>query len=275
MAWERAVAVCYCFIQEFIRLKCTSKGKPKWIRNQAELEELTYEFYLYASSELRTQFSSLHMFSEIFKAYPSDYFVPPLVPKHKETLSQIDNRIDQLLEFSATWTEKMKNIYVKKEKRMNVQKVIQSQYLASLAMMRQVIELCPAAMWDDRAVKNRYWQVAYHGLFFIHFYLQPTEADFVPWEKHQPHYDDMGIGGDKEPCNQADMLAYLALVEEQVRSVVPILDLEAESGFHWLPFNKLELQFYSMRHLMGHVGELSERLWVQAGVEVEWVGKGE
>jgi hypothetical protein len=157
-----------------------------------------------------------------------------------------------------------------------LQIIIQSQYLASLAMMKQAIELCPAEMWDDRAVKNRFWQVAYHGLFFIHFYLQPTEADFVAWEKHQPHYDGMGLmADDNEPCSQADMLDYLALVEGEVRRVVPTLDLEAASGFHWLPFNKLELQFYSMRHLMGHVGELSERLWVQAGLEVEWVGKGE
>ena len=158
---------------------------------------------------------------------------------------------------------------------MSIQEVVQSQYLASLAMMKQVVELCPAAMWDDRTVKNRFWQVVYHGLFFIHFYLQPTEADFVPWEKHEPHYDGMGLTADaNEPCSQADMLDYLALVEEEVRRIVPTLDLEAESGFHWLPFNKLELQFYSMRHLMGHVGELSERLWVQAGVEVAWVGKG-
>ena len=157
---------------------------------------------------------------------------------------------------------------------MNIEQVIQSQYLASLAMMKQVIELCPAVLWDDRTVKNRFWQVVYHGLFFIHFYLQPTEEDFVPWEKHQAHYDDMGLGGDQEPCSQADMLDYLALVEEQVVVLVPTLDLEAASGFHWLPFHKLELQFYSMRHLMGHVGELSERLWVEAGVEVKWVGKG-
>ena len=51
---------------------------------------------------------------------------------------------------------------------MNIEQVIQSQYLASLAMMKQVIELCPAVLWDDRTVKNRFWQVVYHGLFFIH-----------------------------------------------------------------------------------------------------------
>jgi hypothetical protein len=70
------------------------------------------------------------------------------------------------------------------------------------------------------------------------------------------------------------MLEYLALIQQQVRAIVPTLDLEAPSGFYWLPFNKLELQFYSMRHMQLHVGELAERLWDQAGVEVGWVGRG-
>jgi len=158
---------------------------------------------------------------------------------------------------------------------MNIQQVIQSQYLASLDMMKQAIELCPAEMWDDRAVKNRFWQVAFHALFYVHFYLQPKEEDFVRWQKHQPHYDNMGQLDNNEPCSQADILEYLALIQQQVRVIVPTLDLEAPSGFYWLPFNKLELQFYSMRHMQLHVGELAERLWDQAGVEVGWVGQGQ
>jgi hypothetical protein len=29
-------------------------------------------------------------------------------------------------------------------------------------------------------------QIAYHALFYTHLYLQPAEADFVPWEHHRP-----------------------------------------------------------------------------------------
>ena len=53
---------------------------------------------------------------------------------------------------------------------------------------------------------------------------------------------------------------------------VPQLDLEAESGFGWLPFGKLELQFYNIRHLQQHTGELMERLGTRAHVDVDWVG---
>lgn len=50
------------------------------------------------------------------------------------------------------------------------------------------------------------------------------------------------------------------------------MDMDAPSGFHWPPFGKLELQFYSLRHLMLHIGELAERLGAQ-GIDVEWRGK--
>ena len=53
---------------------------------------------------------------------------------------------------------------------------------------------------------------------------------------------------------------------------VDALDLQAESGFDWLPFNKLELQFYNIRHIQQHTGELCERLGTVGDIEVDWVG---
>jgi hypothetical protein len=35
---------------------------------------------------------------------------------------------------------------------------------------------------------------------------------------------------------------------------------------------KLELQFYTIRHLQQHTGELCERLGTEAGIEIGWVG---
>ncbi|HNS50851.1 MAG TPA: hypothetical protein PKO09_06665 [Anaerolineae bacterium] len=47
---------------------------------------------------------------------------------------------------------------------------------------------------------------------------------------------------------------------------------EAGSGFHWLPFSKLELRHYSIRHLQQHTGELMERLGARSGVSVNRMG---
>jgi hypothetical protein len=163
---------------------------------------------------------------------------------------------------------------------MDIKGVIKSQYLAALAMLRQAIARCPESLWDDGADKNRFWHVAYHALFYTHLYLQDREEDFRPWAKHRKDHNFLGpvpwpphdvpqIG---EPYTQEEILAYYAICEQQVRERVGALDLEAGSGFSWLPFGKLELQFYNIRHLQQHTGELMERLGARAGVDIDWVG---
>lgn len=163
---------------------------------------------------------------------------------------------------------------------MDTNAAIQSQYLAALAMLKQAIVQCPAALWDDASDQNRFWLVAYHALFYTHLYLQPTEGDFRPWEKGRPQlqfmsalpwppYEPIEPGA---PYSKDDLLAYLALCEAQVKDRTPGLNLKAESGFNWIPLNKLELQFYTLRHLQHHTGELCERLSAKHHLEVGWVG---
>jgi hypothetical protein len=163
---------------------------------------------------------------------------------------------------------------------MNLKDIIKSQYHASLDMTRRAIERCPAEMWDDQARKNRFWHIAYHALFYTHLYLQPSEADFVPWEKSREDYQFMGAlpwpPHDEpeidESYTQEELLEYQALIREGIDATVDSLDLHGPSGFEWLPFSKIELQFYSIRHLMQHTGELCERLGEEAKVEVDWIG---
>ena len=148
---------------------------------------------------------------------------------------------------------------------MDTNKIIQSQYLAALEMLKQVIVKCPAALWNAPGDKDKVWRKAYHALFYAHLYLQTTEKDFTPWEKH--HDPDTG-----EPFTQAEVLEYLAFVQKQVAAQFQALNPDAESGFDWLPFNKLELQFYNIRHIQQHAGELFERLGTRENIELDWVG---
>ena len=75
---------------------------------------------------------------------------------------------------------------------MSVKEMIQSQYLASLAMVGEAISQCPDDLWLDPAFKNRFWQVSYHTLFYTHLYLQDSEKDFVPWSRHRKEYQFLG-----------------------------------------------------------------------------------
>jgi hypothetical protein len=119
---------------------------------------------------------------------------------------------------------------------MDTNKIIQSQYFAAMEMLKQVIVKCPAALWSAPGDKDQVWRKAYPALFYAHLYLQNTEKDFAPWEKH--HDPETGI-----PFSPDEMLEYLNFVQKQVRERVPLLDLDAESGFYWLPFNKLDSSF--------------------------------
>ncbi|MGA2504657.1 MAG: DinB family protein [Anaerolineales bacterium] len=163
---------------------------------------------------------------------------------------------------------------------MDTKQIIQCQYLAALEMLKQAIVKCPPELWNAREDKNKFWHVAFHALFYTHLYLQDAEKDFQPWENHRDEYQFMGqtpwpphdppkIG---DPYIREDVLAYLEIVQKQIRERVPALYLEAPSGFDWLPFGKLELQFYNLRHLQQHVGELYERLGAKAGIDLDWVG---
>jgi hypothetical protein len=163
---------------------------------------------------------------------------------------------------------------------MNTPEIIISQYLAALEMLKQTIVKCPDALWNDPADKTKFWHIAYHALFYTHLYLQDTEQDFKPWSKHRQEYQFLGqvpwpphappkIG---EPYDKNTVLEYLTFCQRQVRERVPQVNLEAASGFDWQPFNKFELQIYTIRHIQQHAGELMERLGTRAGVELDWVG---
>ena len=146
---------------------------------------------------------------------------------------------------------------------MDIYGVIQSQYLSALAMLRQAIAKCPQDIWDAPQDKDRSWFKAYHALYYAHLYLQPTRSDFVRWRGH-------GKPASTAPLSKEEVLDYLAFVEQEVIRRVPITDLEAESGFHGIRVDKLELQFVNIRHIQQHTGELYERLGARRDITLDW-----
>jgi hypothetical protein len=165
---------------------------------------------------------------------------------------------------------------------MTVTDVLKSQYRAALQMLALAVEACPEALWTAPAAGEPFWQVAYHALFYTHLYLQDTEADFEPWALQRgqgqflgqvpwPPHDPPKLA---EPYSQAEVLAYRNVCLRQVDERLDAVDLDAASGFDWLPFSKLELQIYNIRHIQQHAGELMGRLGSEAGLEVSWVGMG-
>ena len=146
---------------------------------------------------------------------------------------------------------------------MNVKKVLQSQYLAALAMLKQAIVKCPPEAWDNPQDKDKFWFVAYHTLRYAHLYLKAQDKGFPRWEAR-------GYSKQGTPFSKEEILERLALVEQDVVEQIPLMDLNGKSGYAWIPTNKLELQFDNIRHIQQHTGELYERLSAHR-VKLPWV----
>ena len=146
-------------------------------------------------------------------------------------------------------------------------------------MLGQAVDLCPEPLWLSADYQNRYWHIAYHALFYTNYYLQADEAHLPTWPKHQPDSNFLGRrpwAPDEPPkahapYTKAEVMEYHGLCLDEVEAKVPALNLAAPSGFHWLPFSKAELQFYNIRHLQHHTGQLVDRLRTVANVGVGWV----
>jgi hypothetical protein len=165
-----------------------------------------------------------------------------------------------------------------------LREMLKSQFHAALAMLRDAVEKCPAELWDDGRYTNRCWQVAYHALFFVHYYLQPTSEGFEPWMGHRTasqHPDS--IPGPPDPASDLplipemftrdEVLAYWQVCEGLVDELVDAIDLTSDaSGFSWYPIPKLEHVLVNLRHVQHHAAQIADRVRTHADVGVNWAG---
>ncbi|MBS1726936.1 MAG: DinB family protein [Armatimonadetes bacterium] len=157
---------------------------------------------------------------------------------------------------------------------MDIKKAIKGQYRAGLAMLRQCITDFPDELWEAGMGPRKNWKIVYHTLFYTHLYAMQREGDFEPW----------GVGMEcdmwedkpgEKVYSKADLLEYCDHVDSHIEEWVDRLDLEAEeSGFNWYPnFPKLDHQLLNIRHLGGHMGQLSELAMNNGVHEIKWCSR--
>jgi hypothetical protein len=159
---------------------------------------------------------------------------------------------------------------------MDIRSALKSQYHAALKMLRDAIDQCPDAMWNDPADgPASFWRVAYHTLFYAHFYLQQDEKNFVPWERALPEAHFIEAQKPIEPYTKADLLEYWQICDGMIDAGVHALDLSAsQCGFYWYKMSTLEHQLVNLRHIQHHAAALSSRLRRSGGIAIGWVGRG-
>ena len=145
---------------------------------------------------------------------------------------------------------------------MNIKNILQSQYLASLAMLKQAVVKCPPEAWDNPDDIDRVWFIAHHALHYGHQYLKAKDKGYPRWE-HRGHRDP------GQPLSREEILEMLAKVEQDVVEQIPIMDLEKPRHATSALANLFELQIYNIRHIQQHTGEIYDRL-SRYRLKLEW-----
>jgi len=152
-------------------------------------------------------------------------------------------------------------------------------------MLRQCVNNCPDDMWTSGTHPRTYWRIAFHTVYFTHLYLGQNEAAFQPWPGRRDEYPGMWqapwdlepyeLPEEATPYPRSEILEYIDFVDRLIDPTVDSLDLDtAESGFSWYKkIGKLSHEIMTVRHLQGHIGQLSELLMAR-GIDIEWESSG-
>ncbi len=170
---------------------------------------------------------------------------------------------------------------------MDLKASLKQQYHAGLAMLADCVEKCPSTVWLTGEHPRTVWRIAFHAAFFTQLYLGQDEAAFTPWpartEKVHPglwtdpaNVEPFELDAQAVPYTISDMIAYIRYVDGLVDSLIDQVNLDAaETGFSWYQnMDKLSHILLNLRHLQGHVGQLSEIL-MQHGLDTAWVSNSD
>ncbi|MDR3710441.1 MAG: hypothetical protein P4L33_19250 [Capsulimonadaceae bacterium] len=170
---------------------------------------------------------------------------------------------------------------------MELREALTEQYHAGLAMLAECVAKCPDNVWQEGKYPRAFWRIAFHAVYFTHLYLGQDEESYQPWPARREglhsalwnrpwEVEPFELPNDVEIYRRQEILEYIRFVDEIIDATIDQMDLAADvSGFSWYKnIGKLSHQLMNLRHLQGHVGQLSERL-MEKGVDTNWVAKSE
>ena len=153
---------------------------------------------------------------------------------------------------------------------------IHEQYGAAIEMLENVIIKCPEEVWDDSRQGPPFWQVAYHTMFYLDWYLSSSKEER---ESFKPDYETEFRVLDSKPEGSLDrkqILTYLMKIKLKAKrrlETVTTKELKQPAFFEWHGSSILSSLFYNLRHVMLHVGALNSRL-LRKGIKLDnWVSQ--
>lgn len=159
-----------------------------------------------------------------------------------------------------------------------IRSILARQFGATAQMLHESIESCPEQIWTKGSGGAAFWQLAYHTIFFLDFYLHKREADFTPPPFHRENAWHLETAPSGEPYSKTTLLEYLQQVRKRARLMLAELtedDLTAPSPVPWYTIPRGEFLLNNLRHAQHHVGQLNMILKAHGAKPPEWQGASE
>ncbi len=153
----------------------------------------------------------------------------------------------------------------------SIQETLWRQFGASIDMLENAIKHCPPEFWDT---EKYFWYNAYHGLFWLDYYLTLQPDTFAPPSPYTlSEFDTSGKMPDRAYTKE-ELLAYLGHCREKCRDL--ILGMTDEiARLRWVNAHKdysvLEILLYNMRHVQHHAAQLNLLLRQEIDDAPKWV----
>lgn len=158
-----------------------------------------------------------------------------------------------------------------------------SQLLAALKTLKECVDRCPDAEWNERHGDHPFSQVAFHALFGCDLDLSGSEEELKAQTFHADNREAFADYEDLEDRPQVrlykrDFLAryYEFCREKAVSALEPasVADLLIPNSDYWKNMTRLERYVNCMRHTQHHAAQLGLRLQLLTGTEMEWHSRG-
>ncbi|MFX0211613.1 MAG: DinB family protein [Candidatus Hodarchaeota archaeon] len=155
-----------------------------------------------------------------------------------------------------------------------ISNAFQEQYGAAIEMLEQVVKNCPEEIWDDRTSGPPFWQVAFHTMWYLDWYLGKSKDDRM---KFSPGFEADLKNLNKPPketLTPEQLLTYLFKIKKKSKQRIDQLtlhELMQLSIFEWHGSSIHSSLIYNIRHAMLHIGALNSRL-LRKGMKLDnWV----
>ncbi|WP_420644212.1 DinB family protein [Candidatus Leptofilum sp.] len=166
---------------------------------------------------------------------------------------------------------------------MTWKEIIWNQFGAAIDMLDNAIQACPDELWQEPLYHEQgidpgfaeFWNIAYHALFWLDFYLSETAVNFAPPAPFTLSEFEAGLLPERV-YTKDELRAYLVYGRSKCQTTLANLTdptTPQRVRLNWRIKSVAELHIYNLRHVQEHAAQLSLFLGQKVGSAPGWVGK--